>query len=84
MILNAVLQLKSQGEGRESIMEMLLMMCYTSEGLSNQEQTIWMSWNTKESLRVYDLQNSCKYHKNSFLSTNINSFVGNSRFHFNL
>ena len=55
MMLNAVLQLKPQGEGRESIMETLLMMCYTSEELLNQEQTIWMSWSKEEGLRVNEL-----------------------------
>ena len=39
VMLNAILQLESQGEGRESAMEAVLMGGYTSDGISNQERT---------------------------------------------
>ena len=43
VMLNAILQLETQGEGRESATEAVLMVGYTSEGISNQEQTRWLS-----------------------------------------
>ena len=53
--LNAILQLEAQGECRESATEAVLMVGYTSDGVSNREQTRWLSWNLDGSLRVHDL-----------------------------
>ena len=39
VMLNAILQLEAQGERRESATEAVLMVGYTTEGISNQEQT---------------------------------------------
>ena len=39
VMLNAILQLEEQGECRESATEAVLMVGYTTEGISNQEQT---------------------------------------------
>ena len=47
VMLNAILQLEEQGECRESATEAVLMVRYTTEGISNQEQTRWLSWNVK-------------------------------------
>ena len=44
VMLNAILQLEEQGECRESATEAVLMLGYT-DGISNQEQTRWLSWN---------------------------------------
>ena len=44
VMLNAILQLEEQGECRESATETVLMVGYTTEGISNQEQTRWLSW----------------------------------------
>ena len=41
--LNAILQLEEQGGCRESATESVLMVGYTTEGISNQEQTRWLS-----------------------------------------
>ena len=53
--LNAILQLEAQGECRESTTEAVLMLGYTSDGISNQEQTRWLSWNVDGGLRGHDL-----------------------------
>ena len=42
VMLNAILQLEEQGECRESATEAVLMVGYTTEGISNQEQTRWL------------------------------------------
>ena len=55
VMLNAILQLKAQGECRESATEAVLMVVYTSEGISNQEQTRWLSWNVDGGERGFDL-----------------------------
>ena len=55
MMLNAILQLEAQGECRESATEAVLMVSYTTEGISNQEQTSWLSWNVDGGVRVFDL-----------------------------
>ena len=60
--LNAILQLESQGEYRESATEVVLMVGYTSDGIFNQEQTRWLSWNVDGGVRGFDLA------KNSSLS----------------
>ena len=44
VMLNAILQLEAQGERRESATESVLMIGYSSDGISNQEQTRWLSW----------------------------------------
>ena len=43
VMLNAILQLEEQGECREYATEAVLMVGYTTEGISNQEQTRWLS-----------------------------------------
>ena len=43
VIMNAILQLEAQGECRKSATEALLMVGYTSDGKSTQEQTRWLS-----------------------------------------
>ena len=55
IMLNAILQLEAQGECRESAIEAVLMVGYTSEGISNQEQTRWLYWNLDGGLRGHDL-----------------------------
>ena len=55
VMLNAILQLEEQGECRESATEAVLMVGYTTEGISNQEQTRWLSWNVDGGLRGFDL-----------------------------
>ena len=52
---NAILQLEEQGECRESATEAVLMVGYTTEGISNQEQTRWLSWNVDGGVRGFDL-----------------------------
>ena len=52
--LNAILQLEAQGESRESATEAVLMVGYTSDGISNQEQTRWLSWNVNGGVRGFD------------------------------
>ena len=60
VILYAIMQLESQGEGRESAMETVLMVGYTSDEISNQKQTRWLSWSTDGGLRGFDLAiNNC-------------------------
>ena len=55
VMLNAILQLEEQGECRESATEAVLMVGYTTEGICNQEQTIWLSWNVDGVMRGFDL-----------------------------
>ena len=55
VMLNAILQLEKQGECRESATEAVLMVGYTTEGISNQEQTKWLSWNVDGGVRGFDL-----------------------------
>ena len=52
---NATLQLESQGECRESATEAVLMVGYTSDGISNHEQTRWLSWNIDGGVSGFDL-----------------------------
>ena len=54
-MLNAILQLEEQGECRESATEAVLMVGYTTEGIFNQEQTRWLSWNVDGGVRGFDL-----------------------------
>ena len=55
IMLNAILQLEDQGECRESATEAVLMIGYTTEGISNQEQTRWLSWNVDGGVKGFDL-----------------------------
>ena len=55
VMLNAILQLEEQGECRESATEAVLMVGYTTDGISNQEQTRWLSWNVDGAVRGFDL-----------------------------
>ena len=54
VMLNAILQLEAQGECRESATEAVLMVRFTSDGISNQEQTRWLSWNVDGGVRGFD------------------------------
>ena len=56
--LNAILQLEEQGECRESATKAVLMVDYTTDGISNQEQTRWLSWNVEGGVRGFDLGSS--------------------------
>ena len=55
VMLNAILQLEGQGECRESASEAVLMVIYTSDGISNQEWTRWLSWNMGGGEKGFDL-----------------------------
>ena len=55
VMLNAILQLEAQGECRESATEAVLMVAYTTEGIPNQEQSRWLSWNLDGGVRGFDL-----------------------------
>ena len=55
VMLNAILQLEEQAECRESATEAVLMVGYTTDGISNQEQTRWLSWNVDGGVRGFDL-----------------------------
>ena len=55
VMLSAILQLEEQGECRESATEAVLMVGYTTEEISNQEQTRWLSWNVDGGVRGFDL-----------------------------
>ena len=55
VMLNTIPQLEAQGECRESATEAFLMVGYTTEGLSNQEQSRWFSWNVDGGVRGIDL-----------------------------
>ena len=56
VMLKAILQLEEQGECRESATEVVLMVGYTTDGISNQEQTRWLSWNVDGGVRGFDQQ----------------------------
>ena len=55
VMLNAILQLEDEGECRESATEAVLMVGYTTEGVSDQAQTRWLSWNVDGVIRGFDL-----------------------------
>ena len=55
VMLSAILQLDEQVECRESATEAVLMVGYTTEGISNQEQTRWLYWNVDGGVRGFDL-----------------------------
>ena len=72
MMLNAILRLEAHCEFRESAAEAVLIVGYTSEGISNQEQTRWLSWNVDGGVRGFDLarnpglSNSTEYSAREF------------------
>ena len=55
VMLNAILQLEERGECLETATEAVLMVGYTTDGISNQEQTRWLSWNVDGGVRGFDL-----------------------------
>ena len=55
VMLNAILQLEAQDECRQSATEAVLMLGYLSDGVPNQEQTRWLSWNADGCLGGHDL-----------------------------
>ena len=55
IMLNAILRLESQGECWESATEAVLMVGYTSDGISNQEQIRWLSWIVDGCVRGFEL-----------------------------
>ena len=55
VILIAILQLEVQGECSKSATEAVFMVGYNSEGIYNQEQTRWLSWNKDGGVRGFDL-----------------------------
>ena len=65
VMLNAILQLEEQGECRESATEAVLMVGYTTDGISNQEQTRWLSWNVDGAIRGFDLARNPGLSKNT-------------------
>ena len=73
VMLNAILQLEAQGECRESATEAVLMVSYTTEGISNQEQTRWLSWNVDGGVKGFELarnpglSNNTEYGAGEFL-----------------
>ena len=54
VMLNAILQLEAEGECRESATEAVLIVGYTSDGMSNREQTRWLSWSVDGGVRGFD------------------------------
>ena len=72
VMLNAILQLEDEGECRESATEAVLMVGYTTEGLSDQAQTRWLSWNVDGAIRGFDLA------RNPGLNNNTEYGAGNS------
>ena len=63
MMLNAILQLKSKGGGSEAAMEAVLMVRYTSDGISNQEQTRWLTCSSDGGLRGFELARNLGFSK---------------------
>ena len=55
LMLNDILQIEEQVECRESATEAVLMVGYMTEGISDQEQTRWFSWNVDAGVRGFDL-----------------------------
>ena len=74
VMLNAILQLEDEGECRESATEAVLMVGYTTDGISNQEQTRWLSWNVDGAIRGFDLA------RNPGLSNNTEYGAGDSHY----
>ena len=73
VMLNAILELESQGEGRESAREAVLMVGCTSDGISNQEKTRVLSWRSDGGIRGFflsrnpGLSNATEYGAGEFL-----------------
>ena len=65
--------MEDQGECRESATEAVLMVGYTTEGISNREQTRWLSWNADGGVRGFDLA------RNPGLSNNTEHGAGRRR-----
>ena len=65
VMLNAILQLEEQGECRESATEAVLMVGYTTDGISNQGQTRWLSWNVDGGVRGFDLARNPRLSNNT-------------------
>ena len=65
VMLNAILQLDAQGECRETATEAVLMVGYTMEEISNQEQTRWLSWNVEGGVRGFDLARNTGLNNNT-------------------
>ena len=55
VMLNSILQLEEQGGGRESATEAVLMVGYNTKGISNQEQTRWLTWNVDGGVKGFNL-----------------------------
>ena len=55
VIFNAILQLVAQAKCRESATEAVLMVGYTLDGISKQEQNRWLSWNVDGGVRGFAL-----------------------------
>ena len=72
VMLNAILQLEEQGDCRESATEAVLMVGYTTDSTSNQEQTRWLSWNVDGGVRGFNLA------RNPGLSNNTEYGAGES------
>ena len=72
VMLNAILQLEEQGDCRESATEAVLMVGYTTDGISIQEQTSWLSWIVDRGVRGFDwarnpgLSNNTEYGAGEF------------------
>ena len=72
VMLNAILQLEEQDECRESATEAVLMVGFTTEGISNQEKTRWLSWNVDRGVRGFylarnpGLSNNTEYEAGEF------------------
>ena len=65
VMLNGILQLEAQGECRESATEAVLMVGYTTDGIFNQEQTRWLSWNVDGGVRGFDLARNTGLNNNT-------------------
>ena len=69
VILNAILQLESQGEDRESAIEAVLMVGCMWDGISNQELIRWLSWRGFHLARNPGLSNTMEYDAGEFSFT---------------
>ena len=55
VMLNAILKLEAQDECWKSATEAVLVVGYTTEGISNQEQTRWLPWKVDGGVSGFDL-----------------------------
>ena len=74
VMLNAILQLEAQGECRESATETVLTVGYTTEKISNKEQTRWLSWNVDGGVRKSWLEQQHKIRRGRIPTTNQTTF----------